>query len=721
MRKFKLIKQHDQKDCGVACLAMILHTYGSIVPISKLRLLSGTDCQGTSAYGLVKALETLRFESTVFKTDSLIWNDKNISYPLIAHIIVNTAFAHYVVVYGKRKNNLLIADPWRGKFEVTPEVFAHEWTGVILTMHPNTKYKPLKNSTRGIFSFLPLLVSHKRLIFLIVILSLVLTVLGIVSSYYLQIIIDRVAPHKSINLLNIISTGLLTMYLVQSVFQYLKQRLLIMLGQSMGKSIMLDYLNHVLHLPMSFFATRKSGEIISRFLDASKIIDALASSVLSLFIDTTMVILVGLILFLQNHLLFMISLITIPCYTIIVFTFLKPFNRTNEDQMEAGSMLNSQIIECLRGIETIKSFNATDKVYIKIEKQFRQLMIKSFKSANLDNIQSNLKLVIQSVGSTLLLWVGTKLVIEGQLSIGQLMTYNALMAFFVNPLQNIINLQVKVQTAKVANDRLNEIFYLDQETLSSGSFKHKYSLKLADKTIAKFDNVSFSYGFSENVLNNISLSIMKNEKVAIVGMSGSGKSTLVKLLMNFYTATDGKIFFKNENINEISRDNLRSSISYVSQETFFFSGTIMENLVFGLEAEPTITQVSHACEIAQIRTFIEALPLQYQSPIEESANNLSGGQKQRLAIARGLLKQSDVLVLDEATSGLDTYLEHLVIRNLLTMKDKTIIFLAHRLTIAKKCDQILVLQKGSVVESGNHQQLMDNKGLYKRMWEITYM
>ncbi len=215
-----------------------------------------------------------------------------------------------------------------------------------------------------------------------------------------------------------------------------------------------------------FFSTRKSGEIISRFLDAIKIIDALANATLSLFLDASMVISVGLVLYLQNAQLFFISLATIPIYALIVFSFIKRFDQTNEEQMEAGATVNSQIIESLKGIETIKSFNATDHISNKVTEQFNEMMEKTFKNLNLDNIQANLKNALQVMSSTVLLWFGTTLVLKGQMTIGQLITYNALMIFFTTPLQNIINLQVKIQTAKVANDRLNEVLFLEQERLA---------------------------------------------------------------------------------------------------------------------------------------------------------------------------------------------------------------------------------------------------------------
>ncbi len=719
MRKIKLIKQHDEKDCGVACLSMILNFYDTSVPISKLRLMSGTNSQGTSAFGLVQALNHFQFQTQVFQTDESIWKEEDVTYPLIAHVIIDGAFFHYVVVYGMKNGKLLLADPAKGKIERTPKEFASIWTGILLTTAPTENYHPTQDQSNDLFSFVPLLASYKKTIAGIVLLSFILTGFGIIGSYYFQAIIDRIVPSRSVNLLEIISIGLLSMYVIQILFQYLKQYLLIRLGQQLSSSIMLKYFNHVLNLPMNFFSTRKSGEIVSRFLDANKIIDALANATLSLFLDVSMVVIIGTALFLQNRLLFLISFSTLPIYGLIVFLFMKPFDRTNEEQMESSAVVNSQIIESLKGIETIKSFNATNQVFEKVQSQFKEMMDKSFKNANLDNLQSNLKTALQVIGSTMLLWVGTYLVIEGNLSIGQLITYNALMSFFTTPLQNIINLQVKIQTAKVANDRLNEVFFLDREFLGEATSQPTNNVELFTKEpLIKVNHLSFAYGFDENVLNDLSFSIKPNEKVAIVGMSGSGKSTLAKLFVNFYTAQKGEIEIQGKSIQDIPRIDLRNKIGYVSQETFFFSGSIFENLIFGLDYQPTEEQIIWACEIAQIKEYIEGLPLKFQSPIEEGASNLSGGQKQRLALARALLKNSEILILDEITSGLDTSSEHQIIQNLMNLENKTILFIAHHLSIAKDCDQVFVLDKGQLVESGTHTQLRALHGTYEELWEM---
>ncbi len=611
MKKFKLIKQHDAKDCGVACLAMILNQYQTTIPISKLRLMSKTDNQGTTAYGMVAAMEQLGFECEVFKSDASLWQE-NLSFPLIAHVVVDGSFLHYVVIYGIKNGKILIADPAKGKTSKSAEEFTKEWTGIVLTATPTEQYKPVKDELKGLLSFIPLLLPQKKIILEITLLSFLLTGFGIIGSYYFQLIIDKIVPARSANLLEIISIGLLTIYVIQAFLQYLKRYLLILLGQRLSTSIMLRYFDHVLHLPMSFFSTRKSGEIISRFLDATKIIDALANATLSLFLDASMVISVGLVLYLQNAQLFFISLATIPIYALIVFSFIKRFDQTNEEQMEAGATVNSQIIESLKGIETIKSFNATDHISNKVTEQFNEMMEKTFKNLNLDNIQANLKNALQVMSSTVLLWFGTTLVLKGQMTIGQLITYNALMIFFTAPLQNIINLQVKIQTAKVANDRLNEVLYLEQERLAESDLFDN-PIRSTDSPLIEFKNVSFSYGFSENVLTNLSCVIPENSKTAIVGMSGSGKSTIVKLLMNFYTPEEGEIFYQGQDLRSISRLELRHSLSYVPQDPFFFSGTIMENLLFGIETKPSLEEIEQACELAQIKTYIDKLPLTYQT------------------------------------------------------------------------------------------------------------
>ncbi len=576
--------QQDEKDCGATCLAMILAHYHTKIPIQKIRELSGTDLQGVSAFGLKKCMELLNFECKAIKADNNIWHEQELPFPLIAHVVVDNAYLHYVVVYSVKGDILKIADPDKGKIQKKITDFSNEWSGVLLLMTPKDEYQPSKEKTSGINSFLPILWKQKGLIFNIVLSSVFITIFGIMSSYYFQGIIDFFIPNKATSTLNVVSIGLILIYIFKALFEFVHNYLLSILGQRMSMSIMLGYIKHVFALPMNFFATRKSGEIISRFLDANKIIDALASATLSVFLDGGIVFIIGGTLAIQNITLFFITLASLPFYAISILAFVKIFDKANEQEMSAGATLNSSIIESLKGIETIKAYNGESKVYNRIDHEFVILMKKSFKTTIFDYTQQGLKNVIQLISSALILWVGSYFVMNGAISTGQLIAYNALLVFFTDPLQNIINLQVKMQAAQVANKRLNEIFTVEQE--KTGTVEHgKFGAEIFSKPIF-IKNVSFSYRMKAPTLKKINISIPERSKITVVGVSGSGKSTLAKLLVNFYLPTEGSILYGNMNSQDMDSKFLRNHVTYVPQDSFFFSGTFLENLVFGVEEAP---------------------------------------------------------------------------------------------------------------------------------------
>lgn len=716
MKSFSYVQQQDEKDCGVACLAMILKYYKTEIPIHKLREFSGTDLEGTSAFGLKATMEKLDFDCLAIQAEKGIWQEKELPLPLIAHVVVDNSYMHYVVIYDVNGEKLLIADPAKGKRKQTIEDFSQEWTGVLLLPTPKDSYTPSKEKVAGLSSFLPVIWQQKNLVFHIVLAAFFITLFGIGSSYYFQGILDYFIPNQAKSTLNVVSIGLIIVYLFRVLFEYSRSYLLVILGQRMSMVIMLSYFKHVLSLPMTFFATRKSGEIISRFLDANKIIDALASATLSVFLDVGMILLVGITLAVQNGTLFLITMASLPFYLVAILTFVKSYEKANQEEMTAGATLNSSIIESLKGMETIKAYSGEEKVYNRVDREFIKLMKKSFRTVTLDNVQQGLKHGIQLISSALILWLGSYYVMDGTITLGQLITYNALLVFFTDPLQNIINLQVKMQTAQVANKRLNEIFAIESEranvagshTISNDNFKQGITI----------ENLSFSYNMKEPTLKNISCSIPANSKIALVGVSGSGKSTLAKLLVNFCLPTEGTLQYGEVNHLDIDYKQLREHVTYVPQESFFFSGTILENLTFGLSSPPSFEEILEVCHAVQLSEFINQQPLRFETVLEEGGANLSGGQRQRLAIARALLKDADILILDEATSGLDTLLEHAILEYLLSLKDKTLLFIAHHLPIAKACDQILVLHEGQLVEQGTHDSLRFNQGTYQQLWEI---
>ncbi|MFR8246329.1 MAG: ATP-binding cassette domain-containing protein, partial [Streptococcus sp.] len=341
----------------------------------------------------------------------------------------------------------------------------------------------------------------------------------------------------------------------------------------------------------------------------------------------------------------------------------------------SNAMVNSAIIEDINGIETIKSLTSEEVCYQKIDGEFVDYLDNSFRLSKLSILQTSLKQGAQLILNVLILWTGAQLVMGNTISIGQLITFNMLLSYFTNPLENIINLQTKLQSAKVANTRLNEVYLIESEF---GQSDDTYQEGIADGDITVTD-LSYKYGFGRDTLTDVSLTIRQGEKISFVGVSGSGKTTLAKMLVNFYQPYKGHIDFNGQNISRIDKKTLRQHINYLPQLSYIFSGSVLENLTLGAARGITQADILKACEIAEIRQDIENMPMGFQTELSDGAG-LSGGQKQRIALARALLTKSPVLILDEATSGLDVLTEKQVIDNLLALKDKTIIFVAHRLS-----------------------------------------
>lgn len=712
MKRYAYVAQMDMRDCGVAALASIAKHYGSDFSLAHLRELAKTTKEGTTALGITEAAKKMGFETKAIKANMELFDMTDIPYPFIVHVNKERKLQHFYVVYKAKKDYLIIGDPDPSVkvTKMSKERFKQEWTGVAIFLAPAPSYKPHKDKKNGLLSFLPLIIKQKTLITYIVLASLLVTLVNIVGSYYLQGILDVYIPNNMKSTLGIISLGLVITYILQQLMAFSQSYLLRVLSQRLTIDVILSYIRHIFTLPMSFFATRRTGEITSRFTDANSIIDALASTILSLFLDVSIVFIVGSVLVLQNIQLFLLTLVALPIYTVIIFAFLKPFEKMNHDVMQSNAMVSSAIIEDINGIETIKSLTSEELRYQKIDSEFVDYLDKSFKLSIYENVQTSLKHGAQLILNVAILWFGASLVMDSKISIGQLITYNTLLSYFTNPIENIINLQTKLQSAKVANKRLNEVYLVASEFEGTTSMTSKLSGNIT------FHDVSYRYGFGTYTLSDLNLTIKQGEKVSLVGISGSGKTTLAKMIVNFYEPNQGNIRLGNMDLKMIDKKQLRQYINYLPQQSYIFSGSILDNLTLG--ASPDITQedILMACQIAEIRADIEAMPLGYQTELSDGAG-LSVGQKQRLALARALLTQAPILILDEATSGLDVLTEKKVINNLMQLTDKTIIFVAHRLSIAKQVDRVIVLDKGKLIEEGSHQELINKQGFYYHLFK----
>lgn len=711
MFKLKCILQNDETDCGPACLAAIFGKYGLKVSIAKIRDIAGTDRQGTSACGLVKVIEHYGFEQKVVEADKNALTQK-LPLPAIAHVVIDNTLLHYVVITKIKDNTVVVSDPAKGSVRYKKEDFLKIWTNVLILIAPTKESQKGNKKESTLSSFFRLLISQKWLLLRIFILSMILTSIGIITSFYYQVLMDNIVPSLSIEMLNYVSAITLSLFLVQICLNFFRGLLIVKLEQNIDIPIMLGYYNHALILPMKFYSIRDTGEIISRFNDASSIRDIVSEASLTIMMDTIMAVVGAVVLFNSNRLLFLISVVMLILYGIIVFVYNKPIKKINRKIMEMNSKVTSQFVETINGIETIKAFNQEDNEKEKTDKLYKKFLKKVFNGGVLSLSQQTITMFVAVVGELVILWVGVAYVIKGELTLGELITFNALLGYFIEPIKNLINLQPSIQTAVVAADRLGEILDITPEY----NYEHE---QLNDKI--KFDKISlsnldFRYGTRELVLKDINLEICRGEKIAFVGESGSGKTTLANLLVRLYEQEKGSIKLDSIDIREFSIKQIRDNISYISQNTFLFSGTIRENLLFG-NSDVSDDDISQVCKICELEEYINSLPLKFNTRIEENGKNLSGGQKQRLAIARALLKKPEILIMDEATSNLDYVTERSIEKTINNFsKNMTTIIIAHRLSTIKDCDKILVLRNGQIVETGNHRDLLNQRGYYYQLW-----
>lgn len=710
--KRNYVAQVDTRDCGVAVLSMVARHYGSRIRLATLREMAKTTLEGTTALGLVKAAEQLGMTARAIRADRHLFESQTVSYPFIVHVLKHGKLPHYYLVIASGRDWVKIADPDRsvGIRKLPLNVFEQEWTGVCLFMAPAPSYEPKREQGDSLSQLLPLLGQSHGMILNIVCASLLVWGLTVVGSFYMQAVVDTYIPSSLSRTLGVVSLGMMGMYVFQKVLQFAKEYLLVVLGQRLSIEVILAYIRHLFRLPMSFYATRRTGEMTSRFSDASTIIETLAHGIVAVCVDSLVIILMSILLLYQNPTLFLLSIASLPLYAALILGFIPLFRRLAYRTMESNAILSSSIIEDINGIETIKSLAVEANRYHKIDAEFAHYLQQGFQQAKVLLVQSSLKQGVQCVMMVLILGVGAYQVMEGRMSLGQLLAFQALMGYFNSSLEEILGLQSRIQSAKVANSRLNEVFFIEKEQTQE-------TMRIRDDALEgpiHFETVSYRYGYGKDVLHQLSLMIPQGSKIAIVGLSGSGKSTLGKLLVNFYPVASGRITVNGYDIAYMDQSQLRRQVHYLPQEPYIFSGTIYENLTLGMKEGTTFETVQAICALCEIQQDIESLPQGYQTTLTSDSTTLSGGQKQRIALARALLADASVYILDESTSQLDLLTEDRVIRHLLQL-EKTIIFIAHRLSIAEHCDSVVVLHEGRVVQQGSHEQLVNEEGLYQQL------
>ncbi|AQW90776.1 peptidase domain-containing ABC transporter [Elizabethkingia anophelis] len=712
MKKDIQIKQHDIKDCGAACLASVAAHYGLKMPIAKIRQICHTDTRGTNVLGMVQGLEKMGFNAKGVKggADAL----PEIPLPAIAHIIVQGQLHHYVVIYSVKKDKITVMDPAYGKMqEYTLQEFSEIWTGVLILLEPNEYFEQKDEKTSLYKRFWNLVQPHKSILLQALLGAVVYTILGLSTSIYIEKITDYVLIDGNKRLLNLLSVGMIVILLFQIFISVMKSVLVLQTGQKMDKHLILGYYKHLLKLPQRFFDTMKVGEIISRVNDAVKIRTFINDVAIQIFVNIFIIIFSFALMFTYYWKLALITALVIPFYFLVYWITNKLNKKVERKLMEESAELESHLVESITSVRTIKQFgvetfanNKTDNAFTKLLKTIYTSVLNALFSSNSSEFLSRIFTIV-------LLWAGSGYVIDRVITPGELLSFYALIGYFTSPVSQLIGMNKTVQNALIAADRLFEIMDLEREETTD-------KLELSPEHIGdiQFKEVSFSYGSRADVFAGFNCTIEKGKTTAIVGESGSGKTTLASLLQNLYPLKGGKILIGDYDINYISNYSLRSLISVVPQQIDLFSGNVIENIALG-EDFPDVQRILDITKKLGILTFVEKLPNGFQTYLGENGALLSGGQKQRIAIARALYKNPEILILDEATSSLDTESE-LVIQNTLNefrSQGKTMVVIAHRLSTIANADTILVMKEGQIIEQGNHQELISKDSVYRSMWE----
>lgn len=709
--KSTLIKQRDITDCGAACLASVAAHYRLHLPIAQIRQMAGTDKKGTNALGMVEAAEKMGFSAKGVKggMDAL----PKVPLPAIAHVVVKEVLHHYVVIYRVSEKEVKVMDPAFGKIEsYSLADFEKIWSGVLILLMPNEGFEQ-KNEKVSISSrFWFLIKPHRPVILQSITGAAIFTLIGLTSAIYVQKIIDYVLPFGNKNLLNLLSTGMLLLLVIQIVVNVYKSIFITKTGQQIDAKLILGYYRHLLNLPQRFFDTMRTGEIISRIGDAINIRTFINEVGIDLLVNVFVILFSFGLMFTYYWKLALVMLLIIPFY-LLIYQLTNRFNKKVERKvMEQGAELEAQLVESLNGIRTIKAFGMQYFANLRTEVRFVRLLSVVYKSGMNSVFSGNATTFVSRAFTIVLLWVGAQFALDQTITPGELMSFYAITGYFTGPVSSLVGANKAYQNAKIAADRLFEIMDLSAEKTSE-----KLPLAAEEMGDIHFEEVSFRYGTRVEVFEDFALTIKAGQFTAIVGESGSGKSTIASILRRLYPLEKGRVMIGNYNLESVSESSLSKLIGVVPQQVDLFSGTVLENIALG-EFEPDGQRIMNLAESIGALDFINQLPEGLNTILGENGLNLSGGQRQRIAILRALYMAPELLIFDEATASLDREAESRLLEALFKLKEagKTIIYITHRLHTVVRADQIIVLKSGRLEGMGRHDELLSQNQVYQSLF-----
>ncbi|MEQ6125290.1 peptidase domain-containing ABC transporter [Pseudotenacibaculum sp. MALMAid0570] len=716
MPKFPSYRQTEAKDCGPTCIKIIAKHYGKLINTQQLRDLSETTREGSSLMGLSDAVESVGFKSLGVKLS--LEKLKEAPLPCILHWNKN----HFVVLYKIKKNMFYVSDPAHGLITLTKEEFLKNWIGnnsdektedgIALLVEPTPKFynKEFDKDEKFGFSFIfKYLFKYKKFIVQLVIGLLAGSLLQLIFPFLTQSVVDVGIKNQDINFVYLILIAQLFLYVGRALLEIIRSWILLHLSTRINISLISDFFIKLMKLPISYFDVRMTGDLLQRINDHKRIERILTTSSLNILFSLFNLIIFSIVLGYYSLQIFGIFVLGSLLYFGWVLFFFKKRKELDYKRFSEVSQEQSKVIELINGMQEIKLHNAEKRMRWNWEYVQARLFKVATRSLALEQTQSVGSNFINELKNMLITILSAKLVIDGEITLGMMMAISYIVGQLNSPITQLISFMRDVQDAKISLDRLGEIHNMEDEE-KPGDNK---ATNIPKNAPIKIKNISFRYiGGLEPVLNNLTLEIPANKTTAIVGVSGSGKTTLMKLLLGFYKPDKGDIAVQSFSLQNISQKVWRQECGVVMQEGYIFNDTIAKNIAVG-EDYIDKEKLHHAIHVANISDYIEGLPLGYNTKIGNEGSGLSTGQKQRLLIARSVYKDPNYLFFDEATSALDANNEKVIMENLNTFfENRTAVVIAHRLSTVKNAHQIVVLEKGKIIEKGNHQELIKLKGSY---------
>src|SRR5215831_17543505 len=665
--RYPIIHQHDASDCGPAVLAMIAARHKKRISIARLRELAGTDRRGTNLAGLSAAAEQVGFTPRAVRATADALNQ--VSLPAIAHF-----HNHYVVVYKVTRHRVIIGDPAKGLRKLSREEFFKHWTGVLLLLAPTARLGDVIKSKSSFSRLYSLLLPHNRLFLDALIAAVLMTILGLTSSFFIQALVDVVFVFGRKPTLNWLGLGMLLVTLARACFQGLRSYLLAHLSQRIDAETVLGYHRHLLGLPLSFFWSRRTGEILSRMNDAIKIRVAISATTLSVIVDSFLVIATATVMMWLNWELTLRSLQLVPALAGGIWLLNRPMKRYQRHAMERGAEFEALMVETVGAIHELKAFRAEPRIQLKAEARFAEMQEALLDSQILAVHSTTVSSLMVGLSTLGLLWFGGHQVLAGTLTVGELMAFHTMLGMILGPIERLANANQSIQDAVIAANRIGEVLELDSE-------RSKQRVCALDRLLEgaiEFQDVVVRYGSRQPVFENLNIQIAAGECVGIIGESGTGKTTLVSLLTRLLEPASGRVLIDGIDVRDYTLDCLRRDIAFVPQEIVLLNGSIAENIRLGSpNASPA--EIRAAAKNARVDEFVSRLPQGYDTIVGERGLSLSGGERQRVAIARAILVNPSILVLDEPTSHLDSQSE-LAVQTLIDQRrgHRTTIVVSHR-------------------------------------------